>query len=489
MKYKIIGIILCVAVLATGLTAHLLVRQEPGRVHQHLTAAKKADCTDHGSDVFCTHLPLVQIETDEDIPGKPVLTEGGHRTGYSTAKDGSDRIVSTIKITDHEKENNHLTDEPTLESLATIHRHGHSSRYFDKPNYTIKLIDDNGNSNNQSVMGMAAHSEWILHGPYLDKTLIRNYMWYNIGGEMMSYAPNVRFCEVFINGEYEGVYVMTETITAGKDGARLQLSVDKKDNTFSGYLLRMDRTSDEEIKNFTKYIYRMSEVRGVNIEYPGAKTITPELKTQITKDFSAFEKSLYSYDFDNGEYGFKRTIDIDSFVDYFIINEFTCNNDAGGYSTYIYKDKDGKFRMCIWDFNNACDNYQETAMKLNDFHLISCPWFWMLTKNDEFTHRIIQRYRDLRKTVLSDEYLEQYIDDTLDYLGDAVDRNFERWGYSFNNDELLTPKERNLHSHEEAVAQLKSFISERSAFLDENIDVLAQYSAESRIKKFVENAN
>ena len=65
---------------------------------------------------------------------------------------------------------------------------------------------------------------------------------------------------------------------------------------------------------------------------------------------------------------------------------------------------------------------------------------------------------------MSDDYLDEYIDETLAYLGDAVDRNFERWGDSFNNDELLTPKERNLHSHEEAVAQLKSFISTRAVF-------------------------
>ena len=64
---------------------------------------------------------------------------------------------------------------------------------------------------------MDAHYEWALHGPYLDKSLIRNYMWYNIAGEIMDYAPNVRFCEVVLNGEYKGLYVMTETITNGTD--------------------------------------------------------------------------------------------------------------------------------------------------------------------------------------------------------------------------------------------------------------------------------
>ena len=78
---------------------------------------------------------------------------------------------------------------------------GNSSRYFDKKNYLIRLTDDTGKYENHEVMGMEPHYEWALHGPYLDKSLIRNYMWYNIAGEMMDYAPNVRFCEVIVNGE------------------------------------------------------------------------------------------------------------------------------------------------------------------------------------------------------------------------------------------------------------------------------------------------
>ncbi len=489
MKKKIIGIILCLAVLFAGFAAAIYVRQEAPRVHQHLSAKTKPACTDHDSGVFCTHLPLVQIETKEDIPGKPIYDKNHTRSGFTTAADGSDRIVSTVKITDSEETNNHLGDRPSLVSEATIHVHGNSSRYFDKLGYKLKLIDSDGKSNAQSVMGMSAHSEWILHGPYIDKTLIRNYMWYNIGGEIMDYSPNVRFCELFINGEYEGIYVMTETVTAGKNGARLQLSVDKKDNTYSGYLLKVDRPGDADINNFTEYVYRLPETSKISIEYPGTKNITPELATSITKDFSAFEKSIYSYDFDSDEFGYKKTIDIDSFVDYFIINEFTGNYDAGGYSTFIYKDKDGKFRLCVWDFNNSCDNYHEQAIPTDDFRLINVPWYWMLVKNKDFTDRIISRYRSLRESVLSDEYLDSYIDETIAYLGDAVDRNFERWGYTFEDDELLDPPERNLHSFDEAVSQMKGFIKKRTKFLDANIDVLKQYSAESRVKKFIENAN
>ena len=69
--------------------------------------------------------------------------------------------------------------------------------------------------------------------------------------------------------------------------------------------------------------------------------------------------SEYSYDYDREKHGYTSMIDVDSFVDYFIINELSSNADAGNYSTYIYKGTDNLYRMCVWDFNNACNNYFE----------------------------------------------------------------------------------------------------------------------------------
>lgn len=186
-------------------------------------------------------------------------------------------------------------------------------------------------------------------------------MWYNIAGEIMDYAPNVRFCEVMINGEYMGLYVLAENITAGENGARLNLSVDKKDNSFTGYLLRMDQGSTNPIKNIDTFsVYSKRFPNKVDIVYPGASNLTPEIAESIRQDFSQFEKAIYSFDYDNKKYGYETMIDTQSFVDYFIINELALNYDAGWLSTYIYKDIDGKYKMCIWDFNSACDNYQDT---------------------------------------------------------------------------------------------------------------------------------
>lgn len=494
MKYKLIGIISCTIVLAASIINYsdILSYDDKRRYIEHVEAEQKQPCSlTHNYGEICTHLPLISIHTDgKEIPGKGVTDSAGRFVGFSTDADGSDRITAHMNLTDNEERNNHISDEPNVSSDIIIHARGNSSRYFDKLGYRVELIDKNGEKNPQSLLGMDAHHEWVLHGPYLDKTLIRNYMWYNIAGECMEYAPNVRFCELVLNGEYQGVYLLCELISKGDGEGRLNLSLDSKDNTYSGYLLRLDRNDgnwNARLNNFSSYTYRKSADLKLEIQYPKEKDLTPDIIRSINDDFSNFEKSLYSYDYNNKKYGYENYIDVDSFVDYFIINEFTMNYDAGRYSTYLYKDISGKIKMCVWDFNNSCDNYQEQSLtETHDFEIQNRLWFKMLTRDRKFIEKVISRYRELRKGPLSEEYLMKFIDDTVSYLGPAIGRNYEKWGYSFGDDTLLRPAQRNLHSYDEAVAQLKNFIKERGKWMDDNIESLRQYSAESKVKKFNE---
>lgn len=482
MKYKVIGfaaLILSVAVVLGG--SSVFPENDNERYIQHLEEPAYTACANCSGSGLCTHLPIININTGGvEIPGKTYRNEETKSTAYTLAADGSDTIAATAEIIDGEG-NHHLSDEASLSSDIRIRIRGNSSRHFDKKPYLVELINPDGTNNDQEIMGMAAHHEWALHGPYLDKTQIRNYMWYNIAGQIMDYAPNVRFCELVINGEYQGLYLMTETITAGKEGARLTLSTTEKQNTFSGYILRHDRGSDSELKNIQPLsIYALRTDKKINIVYPGAANLNEELARGIELEFSAFEKAIHSYDFDDEE-GYKGSIDVGSFVDYFIINEVSLNRDAGLYSTYIYKDISRKYKMCVWDFNNSLDNYEETANSTSGFAMFGTLWFNRIIQDQDFTEAIIRRYRELRKTVLSDEYLETFMDETIEWLGPAIDRNFEKWGYSFEeSSDRLTPHNRNPRSYTEAVEQMHSCLKKRLAWMDENIESLSQYSAASK---------
>ena len=488
MKYKIIGLIATALVLTMVLWVSFMMPTDNGkRYHQHMEAEEKKTCT-HTDEKLCTHLPIIKIETNgQAIPGEPILNApGGHTLRYTMSETGEETILSKFSVIDNIGENNHTEDASSVSSDIRIRIRGNSSRHFEKKGYIVKMITSEGLNNPQSLMGMDAHHEWALHGPYLDKTLIRNYICYNLAGEIIGYAPNVRFCELILNGEYQGLYLLTETITAGKTGARLELSVDKKDNSFSGYLLRLDRGSNTELKNinnFSNYTYKTESK--VNIVYPGNDNLTPELARGICDDFSDFEKALYSYDYDSEDFRYENYIDVNSFIDYFLINEFTSNYDVGSKSTYVYKGIDGKFHMCVWDFNNAFDNYQENEISYRMFSLPDGLWFDMLFKDEKFVERVINRYWELEKQYLNEEYMNSYIDSVIEYLGPAIDRNFEKWGHTFLPEwDRLFDFYRNLHSYDEAVEQLKGYIKDRLEWMNSNIETLRQYCAESRVKNY-----
>ncbi len=489
MKAKWIGLAACAAAILLAVFAPLAFagHEKVQRVHQHRQAVPDDSCPETDDGGLCTYLPIVSITTGgEIIPGRPIYHDDGTVT-YTLAESGETTIPAAMTVIGTDTAQwHHANGTPDVESAIEIRIRGNSSRSFDKPSYAIRLVDKTGANAPQSIMGMDAHHEWVLYGPWLDKTAVRNYMFYNLAGELMDYAPNVRYCEVILDGEYQGLYVMTESITGGKNGARLGLTVSAKRQEFTGYLLRLDHKRPEEtpLRSYTTYTYTTPLL--LQVEYPGDKNITPALYEQIRQDFSAFEKSLYSFDYDRPDYGYKSQIDVDSFVDYFILNELSSNADAGNYSTYIYKSVDGLYHMCVWDFNNACDNYFEEEISHEGFFLQNRLWYWMLMKDEDFTSRVIHRYRTLRKGLLSQQALDDYVDETVAFLAPALARNDARWGDVSTQANLLVPADRNLDSRAAAEGQLKGYLHNRGQWLDEHIDTLRQYSAGSRVKQYNE---
>ncbi len=491
MKYRILGgFAALIVIVATAAAAYLDTETDPGRYHQHLEEPGYTPCSDHGENVFCSHLPLVLIDTEgQEVPGEPGTGKHDrfHTTIYTTAPDGSDYINVKVSVIDNEEGNNHLTDVPAFVTNSLFRIRGNSSRRFEKKPYLLKFVNEEGEDRDISVMGMDAHNEWALHGPYMDKSLVRNYMWYNISGEIMDYAPNVRYCEVFINGGYRGLYLMVETITGGRN-ARLSLEKSENGADLGGYLLRIDRPTEKDLET-PRDVYVLTErlmIVGadVAVRYPGKRNLTTEMSKQIELDFSAFEKALYSYDHDTEEYGYWNWIDVDSFVDYYLLNEFTSNVDANAASTYIYKSPGEKYKMCVWDFNNACNNYRDDDCGADGFLFPETGYYMMLFRDEEFVERVIERYRQLRKSFFSEEYMRQYIEGTIEWLGPAAERNFQRWKNAYAEDMLVLRPERNQYSLEEAETFLEDWLTARGEWMDGHIEALRFYGHPSRNKKY-----
>lgn len=490
MKYRILGVFLAgLMVLSVYGLTRIHAPETPSRYHQHLEEPGYTPCSGHGDEIFCSHLPLVFVDTEgQRVPGE--IMEDYDRFGqntYTLAEDGTDYINVSVSVIDNAEGNNHPADAPAFTTRSLFRIRGNNSRQFEKLPYLMKFVDEGGLDRDISVMGMDAHSEWALQGPYLDKSLVRNYLCYNLSGELMDYAPNVRYCELFLNGEYRGLYLMLETITNG-ESRRLNLSGTYRGEEITGYLLRFDRPTETDLetpRDIYSFLERTLSMReDAAIRYPGKNRLTPELAKEIELDFAQLEKCLYSFDFNSDDYGYRQWIDVDSFINYFLINEFTRNVDAGRYSTYYYKEVGGKLKACVWDFNNACDNFISDEFGPGGLTTDSKPLFFMLTKDGDFVEEIIRRYREVRETFLSDEYLSRYIDDTLQWLGPAVERNNARWASVFTDYAPLEPEERNSRSHEEAVEQLRDWLFARGAWLDENIDALRAVASPSRNRQY-----
>ena len=404
---------------------------------------------------FSTTLPVVYMNTK----GQQVLKENA--------------IWGNIALLDGNGEEQSVFSIPNSIYRATIKYRGASSySKFDKKQYRIKFYKNEKDSAKEvSLAGMGANSEWVLNGPYLDKTLIRNKLVYDLARELNGWAPDTRFVELFVDGEYQGVYLAVEPVTNGE--SRLRLAEFGLLSGETAYIVNRDRidTGSEEIDTWGKtngYTYNALYIR-----YPSKNKITEKQKAYIQKDISEFEQALYGKNFSDKRIGYQAYIDMDNWVDYFIINEFAMNYDAGNLSTYLYKELDGKLQLAVWDFNNGFDNYQWFRTETDVLHTVENSWFQRLWQDENFRDRVCERYRQLRETTLADEHIAEKIASYQEELGEAVDRNFKVWGYSFKENLLAgTSKEgtsRNIRSYEEAMKQLTDTIRERLAYLDKEL--------------------
>ena len=444
------------------------------------------------------NLPIVVIDTN-----KNTIKKGEETTGK-------------IQIYDNKSGLNNLKMEPQTVSYASFKVRGNSTSKYPKKQFSIKLLNKKGKEKEESILGMPKDASWVLNAPFADKSLMRNYITLNASSHIMGYAPKVRFCEVFVlddgsnnikKEDYQGVYMMIEKINRGEDRVDITKTLENRDET--SFILAKDRQKpgDIPIDTYGKetYIYN----NGINIEYP-KKDLTPKKYEYIQNYINEFERMLYSDKFNDPFVGYEKYIDTNSFVDFYIINEFFKNTDAGIYSTYFYKDYNGKMKAGpVWDFNQSLGNHTEDIgepFAYEGFFMNQRPWFDKLMEDKKFADKVVRRYKELRKTYLSDKYLIEEIDKATNILGDSVDRNFSKWPISlanqasvFEENESISREyssdsskykdflEKNKHliksthgkakSYDKEIDLMKKFIINRGKWMDQNIDSLSKWAS------------
>lgn len=509
MRYRLVAILTGVALLvaACGLTvASGTLQGKSERYWQHEQAQQLSDLSQEEREAasslstkpksFASHLPVVSISTGgAAIPGEPlrnkdgsyVLDEDGNHV-YSTAEDGSESVSVQLKAFDAQGQANRLADEPSMQESCLVHVRGNSSRDFLKKSYALKFTDQEGLDKDVGLLGMSPSESWALYGPCLDKTLLRNYLSYGLAGEFMSqYVPQTRFCELFIDGEYQGLYLAVETPKVQE--GRIELTKADPRSAQTSWLVQVQPYEDDALATETFLEYALRQRNATYVEYPPQTSITRAQLESIGQELSDFEKALYSFDYDTSAHGYWNYIDVQSFVDYYLMNEFAMNLDFGARSTFLHKDLRGKIVTGpVWDFNNCYGNFWDES-GTEGFCIAEGSWYYMLCKDEKFTGKLTKRYRELREGVLSTQHIEETIDAAAEYLGPAVERNYKRWGVLFEPEKLdennrLQPLERNPRSYEEALTQLKEWVAARGDWLDTYIENLRQYSHESMVKKF-----
>ena len=405
-----------------------------------------------------------------------------------------------------------IVDEPKVPAALTVRKkdsihfsgiigieiRGETSQYFDKKSYGLETWDREYNDIDVSIIGFPDEEDWILYGPFSDKSLIRNKLIYDLSNKMGRYASRTEFVELYINYDYKGLYIFMEKLKRDKNRINIQ-KLDQGDideNLISGgYIIKIDK-SDMDDGSYTDYNSFQSnfDINGnldgekkiyFNYEYPKPGIIHANQKNYIKNYFHEFESALASDKFEDPENGFRKYIDEDSFIDFFILNELSNNVDGFRLSTYLHKDRDEKLMIGpIWDFNLSFGNADYCGGERYDVWLHKfnerCPgdfwnipfWWDRLLEDQKFVDKLKLRWNDLRSNTLSNINIIQMINNYYNFLNnetDIVEKNFDKWRilgiYIWPNSFIG-------NNYDQEINFLKIWIENRLNWLDDSINNL-----------------
>lgn len=402
------------------------------------------------------------------------------------------KIVADMGIIDNGPgQRNTVTDAyNNYSGKIGIEIRGSSSQSFPKKQYSIELRDAAGEGISVPLLGLPAEEDWVLFAPYNDKSLLRDVLAYKIGNDLGRYAPRTRYCELVLNGNYEGIYVLIEKIKRDKnrvDINKLDPNENSGNDLTGGYIIKIDKETGSGNGGWTSSYVPPNRSGSQTIyfqyDYPKAADISAEQKNYIRQFMLNFETALTGAGFADPVNGYARYADADSFIDFFIVNEVSKNVDGYRLSTFMHKQRDsdgGKLVMGpVWDFNLGFGNADYCTSGnpegwVNGFNSI-CPqdhwlipfWWGRLYQDPAYRSKLAARWAELRSNQLQTSRLHTYIDSVYTVLNsEATFRNFQRWPVI---GQYVWPNYFVGSSYSAEVNWLKNWITNRMNWLDANM--------------------
>lgn len=372
---------------------------------------------------YFTGLPIVYLETDN---GAEIDSKEDYFTG-SISIDGG----------------RYYTDF-TSTSMKVRGRGNSTWGIHPKKPYQLKFSDKT------EMLGMPEDKKWVFLAEFSDKTLMRNTIAFEMGHlSQLDYTPQSVFAEVILNGNYNGIYNISQ-------------KVEESDNRVligdTGYLLEIDQLGRLDPDD----VYFRTNKFLINIKEPDTEYNSNEFN-YVNELINEFENVLMGPDFSDPDKGYAKYIDIDSFIDWYLISEITKNQDSRDFSSIFLNVMPGeKIKMGpLWDFDLAFGNVDYSECEYpTGFWVKHHAWYDRLFQDDVFVEKVKSRFLYYREN-------QNFILDKMDYYADLLKwsqyENDQKWDL-FGN--YVWPNPVVYDSHQEEVDHLKAWYIERMDWLD-----------------------
>ena len=369
----------------------------------------------------------------------------------------------------------YIVSEEGKKLLATektgVRGRGNASWNFPKKPYRLKFDEKQ-----QLLDAPAKAKKWTLINNYGDKTLMRNILAFELSRRFgLAYTPYCHPVDVVLNGEYRGCYQLCDQIEVNKNRVNIT-EMEPEDVALpelsGGYLIEVDAYASTEASHFYSTLGTP-----VTIKSPDDEDIVNAQTRYITDYFNRMENAVFASNFADPETGYRRYLDLDSFLKHFMVGEMSGNTDTY-WSVYMTKDRESDkfFTGPVWDFDIAFDNDQRTyPIEAHTDYIFASKgsvaseamrrMVNRIVKEDEGARqRLLELWSEARNTKGIDETsLLEYVDKTVELLNESQKLNFLRWNIL---SERVHENPQASGSYEGEVAIVKNFIRKRLPQLD-----------------------